>query len=85
MNFTGIDEQQLVTVQLYPNPVKEVVTLKANEVLNGSFSIVDVNGRVLITGKLKEAETIVPVPTLKPGTYFIHFEQYSSVLKFVKE
>ncbi|TNE77966.1 MAG: T9SS type A sorting domain-containing protein [Bacteroidetes bacterium] len=85
MNFTGLDEQQLVTVQLYPNPVKEVVTLKANKVLNGSYSIVDVNGRMLITGELNEAETIIPVPTLKPGTYFIHFEQYSSVLKFVKE
>ncbi|TNE77968.1 MAG: T9SS type A sorting domain-containing protein [Bacteroidetes bacterium] len=81
----GISLESIQPFLLYPNPVKEVLTLKANEVLNGSYSIVDVNGRVLITGELNEAETIIPVPTLKPGTYFIYFEQYSSVLKFVKE
>jgi hypothetical protein len=78
--------------QLYPIPTDQLLNIvyKSTEVLNNTaFEVMDINGRVIMSGSLSEISnhTILDVQSLESGIYFIHFKANNSPgksLKFVK-
>lgn len=59
-------------VNLYPNPVKDVITLKLESTPEDcQFRILDIQGREQITGILNMKKTEINLEKLKPGLYII--------------
>ncbi|MFC2112525.1 glycosyl hydrolase family 28-related protein [Bacteroidota bacterium] len=62
-------------VLLYPNPVKDILTVEFNEVYQDmvNYSIADASGRILISEqkRISAARTSIDLSGLKPGVYLI--------------
>jgi hypothetical protein len=78
----SIGELNYKSVSVYPNPA--VNNLSIEGVTNGSYSIVDMNGSVVLSGEV--TSNLVNVSTLNEGTYFININSDNSVFRsrFVK-
>jgi hypothetical protein len=77
-----------IDVLVYPNPAYNI--LNVSHIIDGNcvYEIVDMTGKVLISGRLNEdlMQTTIQIGPLESGVYFIRFrnkETFSS-LKFVK-
>ncbi|MDR2847887.1 MAG: T9SS type A sorting domain-containing protein [Bacteroidales bacterium] len=83
---TGITSPEGLAIKLYPNPVKENVTLSG---LQGGeiIRIMDVSGRTLITHKAQGVQEIIPVSRLQKGMYFVRITNgvTTKTLKLIKE
>lgn len=84
LNFTGLAENEVATLSLYPNPTNGAINLKSELPLEGSYFITDLNGRVLQEGELLDGENVIQLETLNAGTYFIRFSNYQQVMRFIK-
>lgn len=81
MNFNaGLDETELSSQGLYPNPAGEKIFLKqAHE----TYSILDIYGRVVIQGNDYQTGQFIDISTLAPGTYFFRAGSYKTT--FIKK
>ena len=68
INDLGIENSILSSLEIYPNPVNDIVNIK----LDGSFNyeIVNILGEVIISGQATNS-TIVDLSELSRGAYFI--------------
>jgi len=62
----GIEEAEIVTMNVYPNPASETLTIEAE----GPVTIIDEMGRVVKTLFVKRKETI-NLDGLSSGFYFV--------------
>lgn len=73
--ITGIDENKDVSLSLavFPNPTQAAVHLKVeNQDLSGlSFEVYDVTGKLLLSQKISNTLTSVPMQTLASATYYL--------------
>jgi hypothetical protein len=71
------------TIKISPNPVNDYLVIKTNKNLNGSFSIYDVNNKLISKGVLNET---VDVKKLSNGIYFIEIDwtEGKEKIKFIK-
>jgi uncharacterized delta-60 repeat protein len=67
-NPTGIDTKNNSFNMIYPNPANEVIYLN-NTTSNEVFTILDINGKCVMTGTIKNS--IINVNLLPSGTYFL--------------
>lgn len=69
------DVQEINKMSIYPNPVHKDGILKISterNIINETYSILDMMGRVIVQGRLDDKEQINLSPYhLRPGTYFI--------------
>ena len=76
-------------VTAYPNPVKDMVTIRLDGVRNGAANaqLVDVTGKLLRTISISQDETTVDMNGLAPGMYIIKYkdEARSRVIKINKQ
>lgn len=72
---TGFDEIILndLNVNIYPNPVNSTMHILSEQQMK-QYSIVDLNGRVMTTGKLKTKEFTLNVENLPKGFYIVRVE-----------
>ena len=79
----GIDEVSLDEVSLYPNPATSTVTVRANGM--EQVSIIDLNGRTVMTQRVNTETATFDLSTLAKGTYFVRIvgEQAAAVRKLV--
>ena len=72
------------TFQIYPNPASHHLIIRHNHLINLDFVIIDMNGRVLLSGKLNN-ETI-NISSLKQGMYIIRLFNKNTMMqqKFIK-
>ncbi|MCJ8291968.1 MAG: T9SS type A sorting domain-containing protein [Crocinitomicaceae bacterium] len=72
---TGFKELNLnaLSVEIYPNPVSSTLNLASEQQMK-SYSIVDLNGRVMTTGELKTNQFALNVGNLPKGFYIIRVE-----------
>ncbi len=79
----GIDEVSLDEVSLFPNPATSTVTVRANGM--EQVSIIDLNGRTVMTQRVNTETATFDLSTLAKGTYFVRIvgEQASAVRKLV--
>jgi len=92
LSTLSVENETANLFQLYPIPTDQLLNIvyKSTEVLNNTaFEVMDINGRVIMSGSLSEISnhTILDVQSLESGIYFIHFKANNSPgksLKFVK-
>lgn len=83
--FTGINALQAESVDLYPNPAKDMLTIQANE-LSG-VKVFSLDGRLLIDAKATSDTYRLNVETLDAGMYLIVIDQNNVQIsrRFVKQ
>ncbi len=76
LNNLGIEDVSLVNkLLIYPNPAKDIFTIKGNENLSNNFEykIIDLAGRIIKNGK-SEFNEQVNIENLKSGNYIIQIK-----------
>jgi Secretion system C-terminal sorting domain len=87
---TGTKAAQGIHLQtiIYPNQATDFVVLKTDNWLNEDMKYIlyDVNGRVLVSNRVDEEETNVPMSNLAAAAYFLTIsnKQVSKTFKIVK-
>ena len=77
-----------VNFSFYPNPVKDVLTIRASEIYSQySFVILNLNGQELFKQDITEPKTTIDVSTLPGGVYFMKItgDGFVQVRKLIKE
>ena len=84
---TGINEEIETNFKVFPNPTKSILTINSNNNLVGKkFTISNLIGQVIITGKLNLDETIINTESLANGMYLINIEGINKkAIKIIKE
>lgn len=81
----GIDiNNKSSQIKMYPNPFQDElnISLSPNEIGN-QFKIVDILGRVVISGELTVSENKLNLSDLNPGLYLFIYQDYSN--KIIKK
>lgn len=76
-----------IDVKIYPNPFSENVFIKFSENLNKekySYKIVDLNGRLITKGDLKEISNILNLQNLSTGNYMLEINQSGTTINTYK-
>lgn len=85
---TGVDDEVLNQLQVYPNPVINHLTIRHNEPSNevGSYRLMGLSGSLLLQGNFRQ-ETVIDFSSLKKGLYLLHIstKQKQFAYKIVKE
>ena len=80
----GIEEDLAATdINIYPNPVSEVVYVMTGQDAPVDFSVFDMNGKLVINGSV-ENNTAIDVSALEAGIYLIYLPHFGKVEKLVK-
>jgi hypothetical protein len=79
LDFTGIQSHTNTSLQLYPNPVKDVMTLVGLKGEAVSFAVYSVDGKLIKSGQTSGE---IELEDLKKGNYILKIE--NEVLPFVK-
>jgi hypothetical protein len=81
---TGIEEQKLENIQLYPNPAGDALNLIFNENdLPEVIEIMDVCGRTVLSQHLVDGNVTINISGLQTGVYFVRANNI--VKKFIKK
>ncbi|MCX6231784.1 MAG: T9SS type A sorting domain-containing protein [Bacteroidetes bacterium] len=85
---TGITENSLKPVfSIYPNPTTEYITVKSNhDIYNLNFTILDLTGKKLISGKLNTGNTTINISQFAEGIYFFQLgDDRKQTFKLIKK
>lgn len=90
ISFTGslgIDIQNMSTINFYPNPAKDILSISANESMNFTLIITDLNGKTVLTKNNVTNETTISLGTIEAGSYFLTFssENQKVIKRFIKQ
>lgn len=88
---TGIDEAQDISllISAYPNPTTDFLKLQVNkasaiDISNLSWQLLDLNGRLLGSGKLDDYVSNIDMSNQSPATYFVRVVRGQQELKIFK-
>jgi len=87
---SGINTEYQDLARIYPNPVKEVLTIEwaRNIGTNAFIRITAINGQTLTTSQVdgQAYRTLIDLTNLKTGLFILHFEtdKWSKVFKLIK-
>jgi len=71
----GIEEDELNTLKIYPNPTKDFLTIIFNNIENnGSLRIYDIRGRLVLEQKLKSDSSILDMTQFQNGMYILNIK-----------
>ncbi|MDN3491482.1 FG-GAP-like repeat-containing protein [Winogradskyella bathintestinalis] len=82
----NVEDETLGDVSIYPNPVKEELTIKTSaNVINKIATVFDINGKRILSMKLKSNK--IDVSKLTSGVYFLRLESEGKTMKrkFIKQ
>ncbi len=84
----GTDEVNAIDLQLYPNPVSNILNISAKVVID-AIEVFNINGQLLLkeTLDVKSGSTTLDVSNLENGVYFLRAYSSKGItnFKFVKE
>jgi len=60
-----------LNIIVYPNPAKDNITIKTNQLNGGNLYIYDIMGRELTGKQINNDETIVDISSLNSGIYVL--------------
>ncbi|MEM6803756.1 MAG: LamG-like jellyroll fold domain-containing protein [Bacteroidota bacterium] len=73
---------------LFPNPAREVLNIYSEQENLAEYRILDPLGRVLIRKPYQQGFSLLPIPDLAPGSYFLQLvskeEEIAATTKFIK-
>jgi len=87
MDYTGLSEEKLSTLTVYPNPTNgDLIILVPMAFIGQTAHLTDISGKKIASIQLGEATSKVTLNGLSDGTYFIVMdEQSTAVIRVVKE
>jgi len=68
-NTASVNEEQLDTLNIYPNPTKDFVTIKGKA--NTIYTIYDYTGKLIFSKKANTTNTIIDLSELNSGVYIV--------------
>lgn len=79
--------EKVMALQVYPNPATSIIniTVTDSQLDNTGYTVIDVNGRVILTGTLKAGTNQVDISSLEKGIYFIKNTVYNNSYKVIVE
>lgn len=78
----GINENDLSSLEIYPNPCSSSLTIQGDESINGTeLYILDIQGKVLINQKFVSNNPI-SVESLLPGTYILRIQSGNKTIAY---
>lgn len=83
----GLNENTLFdAINVYPNPVNDILTIDNTSNTTLTFVVVDINGKVITTANTVANSTSISTTNWNKGVYFVKFtsESASAVFKIVK-
>ena len=83
----GIDDNELVSFKVYPNPTQNSWKVKAKSESISSIKVFDILGKSVLSLSPNTNEATIDGTSLKPGLYFAKIESASGIssLKLVKQ
>jgi photosystem II stability/assembly factor-like uncharacterized protein len=85
----GVNDQpsSLNYLKIYPNPIKDKITIELLITGNTQFSIINVSGQELMMGQITDNKTKIDASNLPKGVYFVKLtnKQTLEVRKIIKE
>ena len=83
----GIESHLLNSISLYPNPAKEYIDVRVDELNVTSMEVYDVYGKLINTVNVIDNPTRINVSSLASGMYFVRVttEQGTATKSFVKK
>jgi hypothetical protein len=70
---------------IYPNPVIDKLILKTNiRLINQPFKIIDLNGKIVISGVIKKINTEIDCTNMLGGNYILNIPYSNESIKLVK-
>lgn len=81
----GINPNTKSNVAIYPNPTKNILTIKGEFDANESIIIYNLLGQKVMETAIKSNEEKVDVSKLSEGVYSIYFKTSKATHKFIKE
>jgi hypothetical protein len=86
---TGLEQiNNQVKVKIFPNPTTDFINIINSESKNLDYSLTDLEGKVLLSGKLENlSQNRIDLNTLKKGMYIIQFSNRESnkSIKIIKQ
>lgn len=71
----GIEEVDISEIEVYPNPVDNIVNIKVDaSILGANYTIYDITGQALLFGKINSENHKVNITNFSKGVYFLGFE-----------
>ncbi len=87
VNSVGIDENELLSFSVYPNPTADYITLKLDEMdfKSGELAILNYNGQIM--HKSTDLNDRIDVSNLKAGIYILQLtsENKKGMSRFIKK
>ncbi|MGK0436510.1 MAG: hypothetical protein ACJAX0_000747 [Flavobacteriales bacterium] len=82
---TGIEQQLLSEIQVYPNPATDVLTIDLGAVTQTiQIQFIDAVGRVVKTESVTSSENQLDISDLNQGMYFISLSSADGVQRIEK-
>ena len=69
--FVGVDSQKTNTLQIYPNPASDWITVNTRNFNLGLAEIIDLSGRIVLKSHLKSNSNRVNISKLSPCIYIV--------------
>jgi hypothetical protein len=84
---SGLSDTRLMKVDLYPNPVNNLLTIKTDGVAYNAATLYNIAGQVLGSYSIDNAEVSIPTNSFAPGIYYVVLrgEAGSKAIKFEKQ
>ena len=84
----GIDQARGITLnyKAYPNPAIDLLTLEVDKLDDKDlyYQLYDATGKILVSKKLVEIRTLIPMKELSPSTYFLKITDNKTSVKVFK-
>lgn len=87
-NIVSVANKKPNTITIFPNPAKEIITLRFESRRNGKASIVSVDGKIIQTNiNITQQVNSINVSSILPGMYFLQLETKEGIetIQFIKQ
>jgi hypothetical protein len=87
-NIVSVANKKPNTITIFPNPAKEVITLRFDSRRNGKASIVSVDGKIIQTNiNITQQVNSINVSSFSPGMYILQLETKEGIetIQFIKQ
>ena len=83
---TGLYDLNKNIFNVYPNPTSNSFTISSEKVINSEFTIIDSQGREVLTGSMNGQEQTIDISKLSKGVYSVVFDNTEyPVVSVIKE
>ncbi len=86
LDCSGIENELLNQINLYPNPAKNIITVAIPEQLvHSAYTLLDNTGRIVLSGYLNDSNNLIDISSLAKGIYIIQIGEQRLSKKLLKE